>query len=168
MMTETLAGVLGFAALPVPVIWGLGLLLVVTILWDLRQMRIPNRLVLLFVLLFAAAVAPFLTVSELALRLAVALLVLAVFVAAFAAGLIGGGDVKLLAALVLFVPPGTYTLFAFVLSLSLLICTGLLLVSRRVLPAAGHGWQFLQERRRLPMGPAFGAAGLLFWGLLLA
>jgi prepilin peptidase CpaA len=142
--------------------------LLATALWDLRQLRIPNGLVLVLLAAFAILLAPCLSWGDLSLRILAAAAMLALGLAAFAAGLFGGGDVKLLSALLLFVPPGTLVLFAFVMALSLLGSIALIIAARRMAPAYSGNWGVLRERQgRLPMGLAFGIGGVVFWGLLL-
>ncbi|WP_281985257.1 prepilin peptidase [Thalassorhabdomicrobium marinisediminis] len=144
---------------------GLCVLLGAVILYDLRQMRLPNRLALLFVLLFALAEVWTVPAGELAGRVGVALLVLVLGMVANAARLVGGGDVKILSALMLFIPLRDLAPFLFLLSLSMAGGIAVLLVVRRALRGVDTGWIGLQESGRYPMGISIGAAGLVYVAL---
>ncbi|HSG53931.1 MAG TPA: prepilin peptidase [Paracoccaceae bacterium] len=162
-----------FAALCSPALagavrWGLGCVLIAAALWDLRQLRIPNGLVYVLLAVFVLMLAPCLPWSVLGLRVLAAGGLLGFGLVAFAYGLFGGGDVKFLAALLLFVPSGTLVVFALVMALSLLASIALILAARRLAPGYSGGWGVLRAQKgRLPMGLAFGIGGLVFWGLLL-
>ncbi|SLN46319.1 Type IV leader peptidase family protein [Roseivivax jejudonensis] len=143
----------------------LGLLLALAALSDLRWMRIPNALVLATVALFAVTHAPCLETADLVWRVAVALVIVLTGLAAFAAGLVGAGDVKFLAALSLFVPADDWVLFLFMLGVGLLLAVALTLGLRRVAADPGSHWKVLaDEAGRLPAGVGLGLAG---WGFLL-
>ena len=85
----------------------LAALLVAAAVWDLKKREIPHAIVIAVALLAL----PFWWVSglslwpDVALQVGLALIVFAVFAAMFAFGWMGGGDVKLLAALALWLPP---------------------------------------------------------------
>ena len=139
----------------------LALLLVTVIYYDLRYMLLPNLLAGAFVLLFAVAVAWTLPMDVLAWRIGVGLAVLMIGIAANAAGLLGGGDVKVLSALMLFVPYDT--LLGFILALCLCTIAGIagLLLLRRVLRGRAVTWRGLQNNGRYPFGISIGLAGLM-------
>ena len=134
-------------------------LLVAVGYFDLKYMRIPNVVVLLAIALFVVT-APLVGWQELGLRLAVAGGVLALGFALFAVGIWGGGDVKMLAALMLFVPSQTYTLFALGFSAAMLLGIATILVLRAVPFLAGSSWISLQQRGTFPMGISIALAGL--------
>lgn len=85
----------------------LAALLVGAAVWDLKKREIPHAIVIAIALLAP----PFWWVSgmsvwpDVALQVGVALIVFGVFAAMFAFGWMGGGDVKLLTALALWLPP---------------------------------------------------------------
>ncbi|WP_308911472.1 A24 family peptidase [Pseudokordiimonas caeni] len=100
-----------------------GILLLVAAFGDIRERRIPNRLILVLALLFlpyaflnwlsgVSALEAFL------IPVAVAAAFFLVTLALFAAGAMGGGDVKLIAATALFVGSGQAFLFAFVMAMT--------------------------------------------------
>ena len=141
-------------------VWPLAALLVAVIYFDLRIMRLPNLLSLLMLALFVAGVAWTLPWGALAWRVVIAGLVLVAGMAANAAGWLGGGDVKVLSALLLFIPVGALLPFAFVFCLAMIGGILLVLALRR---AGGlPGWVGLQPSGRYPMGVSIGAAGLIF------
>jgi prepilin peptidase CpaA len=128
--------------------------LVAAALWDLRTRTIPNGLTLAI----ALAAIPFWWATgmafwpEAALRIGIAALVFGAFALAFAMRLMGGGDVKLLAALALWLPPGTVLLVIVIMSLAGGALTLAMLIRHR-LKRADHGLE-------VPYGVAIAFAGL--------
>lgn len=82
---------------------------------DVRYLRIRNPVALAVAVLFVP-VAFTLTWQGLAVHATIAAIVLAVGFALFAAGLFGGGDAKLLAALALWLPPAALPPFLLVMA----------------------------------------------------
>lgn len=142
----------------IPLFW-LAPVLVAVGYFDLTSLRIPNKLVL-YALFIAVGTAPLLAWPEIGFRLMAAGLVFAACFAAFCARLMGGGDVKMLAALMLFIPSWSIILFAYVFSAALMIGT---LVSMGLL-SGRLGWQpqwaQVGAARRFPMGISIALAGL--------
>ncbi len=128
--------------------------------FDLRYMRIPNALVLMAIALFLA-MAPFLAWPELGLRFLAAVTTLVIGFALFAMGLFGGGDAKMMAALMLFVPSQTLVLFGYGFSFAMIAGIGLILLLRAIPVLTGSGWVSLQQRGTFPMGISIAMAGLL-------
>lgn len=150
----------------------LPLLLVLPILlwiaWtDFWSLRIRNVAVIAAGAVFLLT-APLIGWPEAGLRLLVAGLVFGVGVALFAARLLGGGDVKMGAALLLFIPTGTYTLFAFLFSAALILAIAVVVVLRQVPGLRRAGPVSLRAKGTVPMGLAFGLSGLLHLGVLAA
>lgn len=139
----------------------LGVLLAAVIYFDLRFMRLPNVLSLAFVLVFAATVAWTLPMEELLWRLGIGLAVLVVGIAANALRLLGGGDVKVLAALVLFFPRAELLSFTYIFCISMIVGIVLLLAIRRALRRYDPAWRGLREGGKYPMGISIGLAGLI-------
>jgi prepilin peptidase CpaA len=82
--------------------------------------------------------------------------------------MLGGGDVKMGSALMLLVPTGTYTLFAFLFSAAMLLGIALML-SLRALPALRRaGPVSLRAQGTFPMGIALGLSGVLHLGVLVS
>ena len=117
----------------------LALMLVAASVWDLRTRTIPNSLVAA-IALFAL---PFWWATGLplwpdaALQVGVALLVFALFATAFAMGAMGGGDVKLLGAIALWLPwPAVLTLLV-IMSLAGGALTAAMLIRKRLARSEG-------------------------------
>ena len=126
---------------------------------DLRHMKIPNALSLGTVALFLACL-PWFPAEDLLLGLVIAAAVLALGIGAFCLRLIGGGDVKILSALLLFVPVPTMAIFANVFAAAMLLGIALILLVRLLPVAQRSGWPSMQRSRRFPMGISIAMAGL--------
>lgn len=126
---------------------------------DLTRMKIPNALSLAAMAVFAAAtaVAP---PDDLLPRLAIAAAVLAIGFGSYVFGLFGGGDVKMLSALLLFVPVSTLPLFAYVFSASMVAGITVVLALRRLPAARRPGWKSVSGSTGFPMGLAIAMAGI--------
>lgn len=136
---------------------------------DMRTLHIGNGLSIAIAALFAAwavmgLIAGSYTLRTFGLSIACGAGLFAMGVAAFAAGILGGGDVKLLAAVGLFAGPAEI--------LDLLLVTALVggllgiavLAGARIGPASPKGGAVLS--RRLPYGPAIAVGGLwVAWSL---
>ncbi len=134
-------------------------LMAVMVWTDLRYMRIPNWLVLA-ALVLAAGLALTGLMPQIGLRLIAAAVMLAIGLALFAMRMMGGGDAKILAALMLFIPPAALPEFAMLLSAMMLVGAALVFGMRRV---AGHPestWVSLRASRRYPLGLSIGAAAM--------
>lgn len=90
---------------------------------------------------------------DMVLQLALAAVVFGLFAGAFAAGWMGGGDVKLIGALALWLPLGPFVTLLMVMSLAGGALTLLLLVERR--------WRPAERPLEIPYGVAIAFAGLL-------
>ena len=141
-------------------------LLLAVILYDLRFMKLPNRLAILFVILFLATAPVSMPLDVMGWRIGIAIALLLVGMAANAAGLLGGGDVKILSAFALFIPRQDLLSFTYILCLCMIVGIIGLLLLRRVLDGRGNTWRGLQKSGRYPMGISIGAAGLIqvLWG----
>lgn len=125
---------------------------------DLRHRRIRNWLVSALAVAWAPmALAASVPATEMAAALGAAALVFIAGVGCFSAGWLGGGDVKLAAAAVLWLGAGQaldFLLVASVLGGALAAVT--LVTGRR----GGAGEQSARPRRPVPYGPALAGAGL--------
>ena len=141
-------------------LWLLSPLLFSVAYFDLRYMRIPNVLSLIAVALFTLTV-PLLGWEEFAARLVVSTIVFGIGFAAFSWRLVGGGDVKILASLMLFIPSQTYQIFGVGFSAALFL--GILFVlGLRVVPRLQRThWVTIQSRGTFPMGISIALAGLM-------
>lgn len=130
---------------------------------DLRTLHIGNGLSIAIVALFAGWAAIGLmagssTLQTLGLSVACGAALFVVGVAAFAAGILGGGDVKLLAAVALFAGPGGILDLLLVTALAGGLLGVVVLAGAPVGPVPNPGEAAL--RRRLPYGPAIAVGGL--------
>ncbi len=128
-------------------------------LQDFRTLHIANGFPLAVVVLFAILASIELEAgrtSVLAVGLAVgcAVLVFAAGAAAFAAGALGGGDVKLMASVALFAGPARLMDFMAITA----VTGGVLGIA--VLAGAPIGAAIADRRVRVPYGPAIAAGGL--------
>jgi prepilin peptidase CpaA len=133
---------------------GLAALLVVAAVIDVRTFTISNRLNLTVAALaplywLAAALTPW---PGMAIQLAAGLAVFTVLAGAFYAGMMGGGDVKLAAALALWFPPGVTVKFLVLMSIAGGVLTLGLLVWHRARRREG--------RPQIPYGVAIAFGGL--------
>lgn len=143
----------------------LGLLIIAPILVyaaysDLRWLRIPNGVSLLMLAIFAL-VAMTLPWSELMWRTSIGATIFVIGLVLFAARLIGAGDVKLLSALLLFVPSSHTLPFFQLFSVSLLLGVAFISVCRRLPQLQTLGWRSVDTPRSFPMGISIALAGLL-------
>ena len=135
-------------------------LLAAMALGDMRQLRISNRLVLGMLAVFVLSAPLFLPLPEIAWRLAAAALVFVIGLAGFAFRLWGGGDVKALAALMMFLPSSSLTIYAYVFSASMLFGMVLVLSLRRVVGSPDSRWRSLKPQASYPMGVSIAMSGL--------
>src|SRR3982750_4587235 len=134
---------------------GLAALLVVAAVIDVRTFTISNRLNLTI-----AALAPLYWLSipaftpwpDVAIQLAAGATVFAILAAAFYAGMMGGGDVKLAAALALWFSPASTIKFLVLMSLAGGVLTLAVL--------AFHRWKRREGRPEIPYGVAIAFGGL--------
>ncbi|SFC07636.1 A24 family peptidase [Tropicimonas isoalkanivorans] len=127
---------------------------------DLRFMRIPNWLVLGIVVIFVVCL-PVLPMASVTSRVIAAACVLGIGFVTFAAGLFGGGDVKVLSALMLLIPPGTRVEFALLFSVAMLLGIAVVLTMRLAPAAARSGWVGVRAKGMFPMGISISLAGLM-------
>jgi len=133
---------------------GLAALLVVAAVIDVRTFTISNRLTLAVALLaplywLSIALAPW---PGIAIQVAAAAVVFVLMAGAFYAGMMGGGDVKLAAALALWFPPTATIQFIVLMSLAGGVLTIGLVVWHRAKRREG--------RPEIPYGVAIAVGGL--------
>jgi len=128
------------------------------VFFDLRQMRIPDILsVALFCLFAGMCIAE--VPSDILGRIALSIAVFMLSFIAFARRMMGGGDVKIMTVLALFVPLAALPEIALLFSATLLTGIALVVLARRyVQPRAD--WAFLGTRR-MPMGVCIGLGALI-------
>lgn len=127
---------------------------------DLRYMRIPNVLSLIALGLFLVwcLIMP---PENLIARLTAAAVVFAIGFTGFAFRILGGGDVKALSVLMLFVPTSSVLVFANVLSASLLLGVTLVILMRQTSLVGKSGWKSISGSTRFPMGISIAFAGIV-------
>jgi prepilin peptidase CpaA len=149
---------------PMVLLWPI---LVMVAYCDFRYMRIPNSMVLISITLFIVS-APFLSGSEVMYRVVTAAIVLCVGFFLFALRLFGGGDVKMLAALLLFVPSATLSVYALGFSASMIVGIVFIVALR-----ASQHWRksravSMRATGKFPMGVSIALSGFLHPVLLNA
>jgi len=138
--------------------------LLITAAWqDLRTLHIGNGLSVAIAVLFVGwavigLIAGSYTLEAFGLSIACAGGMFAVGMAAFAAGILGGGDVKLLAAVGLFAGPAGMLDLMLVTALAGGLLGIAVLTGAPIGPVSPPGEAAL--RRRLPYGPAIAVGGL--------
>jgi prepilin peptidase CpaA len=152
------------ASVPQGVILALQALILFAALQDAAQLRISNLLSVAIVACFGAwliVVGPDWSVWQNVVAFIVAL---AIGVLLFGRGLLGGGDVKLLAALALWFDLGGALAFAIYTAIAGGILALALMGVRRMLPAgmtSDEGWLLLRRRGPIPYGLAIASGALL-------
>ena len=133
----------------------LGLLLLAAGIEDARQRAISNWTNLAVALLapawwWAQGYAPW---PDMAIQLLIGAVALVVFAGMFALGMMGGGDVKLIAALALWLPAAPFTAMLIVMSIAGGVVTIVMMIERRF-------WR-KTDVLEVPYGVAIAFAGLL-------
>lgn len=129
--------------------------IVIWIAWsDLKTMRIPNKANIALFLVFLILGPLLLTLPEYGFRLLQAAIVLVIAFLANMAGLMGGGDSKLFAALSPFIAIQEATAFFFILALFSLAAVALHRLIPRIKPAFRmiKDWQSFSEKKHFPFG----------------
>lgn len=134
-------------------------ILVFTAFSDLKYLRIPNSLSLIAVSLFICT-APLLSLEEFGLRIAIAATVFIIGFIGFVLGLIGGGDVKILAALMLFIPSQTLQLFSLAFSAALILGILFVLLLRATPRPNESSFEAIRSPGKFPMGISIALVGL--------
>lgn len=135
---------------------------------DLRHLKISNRLVLAMLAIFLLSAPAALSFAEIGYRAAAAAVVFLLGFFGFAFRLWGGGDVKAMAALTLFVPSAFLSIFALVFSLSMAFGMAAVLTGQRVFGRQDSAWSALRPGSAFPMGVSIALSGLLLpLGLVL-
>jgi prepilin peptidase CpaA len=132
----------------------LGVLLVIAAVFDLRERIIPNRLNLAIALLaplawWAQGLALW---PDIALQIGVAALIFALFIGLFAIGGIGGGDVKMIGALALWIDAGLIVDLLMIMALVGGVIAGGMLIYRKMRKTT--------DKAEVPYGVAIAIAGL--------
>ncbi len=133
---------------------------------DLREMRITNQAVILLALIFVVIGPIALPLPEYGMRLVQMVMVLVIGFVLNAAGAVGAGDAKFVAAAAPFVAPGDLRLLIALFAANLLAAfvthrLAKLTALRRVAP----GWKSWDMGRKFPMGFSLGGTLAIYLGL---
>lgn len=137
------------------------------VVWsDLSRMKIPNAAVLTLAGIFVVVGLIALPLAEYPWRLANLAIMLLVGVAANAAGLMGAGDAKFIAAAAPFVAPGDLPLVCIVLAATLLGAFAAHRLARlSPLRRLAPEWKSWSAGKKFPMGFALGGTLAIYLGL---
>lgn len=144
-------------------------LMVAAALNDVREFKIPNKFVAILIVAWPlAAVQVGVPMADALVTIAVSALVFAMGFGLFAAGKLGAGDVKLLAAATLWVGAGQAAMFLFATTLAGAALAIFLLRFRKFpLPAFAmeHQWALEMHARQkaMPYGVAIAVGALVVW-----
>jgi len=136
---------------------------------DLRRFEIPNAIPILLLSAFLVASVAHGTEPVIVLRqCGIGAAALAVGFALFAFGVVGGGDVKLIATLLPWLAPGQIPAFLFWMAIAGGL-VGLFIIALRHVPTIpevfGKAWlEQLRDGGKIPYGLAIGCAGLITFG----
>lgn len=142
-------------------------ILVAVAYFDVRFMRIPNGFAVVALVLFVLTV-PLIGWEEGQRRLFAAAVVFALGVCVYLLRLIGAGDVKMIAALVLFVPSQSYVIFGATFAAVLLLGILFFVVLRQTPKIQALDLASMKEPGTFPMGVAIAGSGLSLPLLLAA
>lgn len=126
---------------------------------DLCWMRIPNMASLLGLGLFVLTL-PLIGFDEALSRILPAVVVFCIGFLLFLLRIFAGGDVKILAVLMLFIPSGTLALFALVFSGAMLLGIAAVTATRALAIPQLRGWVSMRARGLMPMGLSISLAGI--------
>jgi prepilin peptidase CpaA len=133
---------------------------------DIFTMTIPNRLVLLLLVLFAVMAWQYaLPLSQIGMHIGAFLLVLLVCFVLFALGVMGGGDAKFAAIMALWLGWAHTFEFLFIAALSGGLLTAIFVIAREMLELSDKiRWPFLKrlmnKKKGIPYGVALSLSGL--------
>ena len=136
-------------------------LLMAMALYDLKSLKIPNRLVLIMLAVFLFSAPVFLSFHEVAYRAFSGIFVFALGFVGFALRLWGGGDVKAIAVLSLFVPGSYLLLFAYIFSASMAAGIMIVFASRSILGHPQTQWSAMRPGAGYPMGVSIAMSGII-------
>ena len=130
---------------------------------DLRAMRIPNNAVMTLVAIFLVVGLIALPLADYPWRLANLVIVLLIGIVANAAGVMGAGDSKFLAAAAPFVAPGDVLVLSVIFSANLLACFATHRLAKHTpLRALAPDWESWTRGRKFPMGFSLGSTLMIY------
>ncbi|HKL06127.1 MAG TPA: prepilin peptidase [Roseovarius sp.] len=136
------------------------------VVWsDLRSMKIPNKAVLALLAVFAVIGFIALPLEDYPWRWLYFLIVLTIGIFANAAGLMGAGDSKFLAAAAPFIDPGDLALISMIFATNTVACyVTHRIVKHSPLRAMAPTWESWSSGNKFPMGFALGSSLVIYLG----
>ncbi len=133
---------------------------------DLKFLKIPNILSIILALVFVVLGVLVLPFDDYLWRLFVGVVAFALGFLIFFTGLIGGGDLKLIAAMLPFVAPGDLMQFAFIVAImGLAGITAHRLVG--LVGLAPKGWKSWEAGRKYPFGMSLSGALMAYFIIIM-
>lgn len=157
-----------------PALWlafvGMVPLMLVVIVSDLKQMRIPNAAILGVLLLFFATGSWGLPFDVFLWRIVYGMLALVIGFGIFSlgTGAIGAGDLKLIAVLVPFVQVNSLVTLLLLFSMSAILLIAVHQIARLATRKQTTGWKSFDQAVYLPAGVALGVSMIAYMGLELS
>ena len=131
--------------------------LLMTALYDLRQMRIPNWLSWAGLAIFIVTL-PVLGLQAWLMSAAVGAICFAVCFALFAVGWLGGGDAKILPVTMLFVPVSHLAVYMFAFSAAMILGMVGIWLARQRFAHENAAWVSMKPGAAFPMGISIAAS----------
>lgn len=130
---------------------------------DLRSMRIPNKAVLTLAAIFLVVGLIALPLPEYPWRLVNLVIVLLLGIVANAAGLMGAGDAKFIAAAAPFIDPADALAMCIIFSANLLACFATHRIAKHTpLQSLAPEWESWTRGRKFPMGFSLGSTLIIY------
>lgn len=131
--------------------------LLVTAFFDLREMRIPNRLSWMGLAMFVCCL-PVIGFEAWFVRVLIGFAAFAICFGLFSVGWLGGGDAKIFPVTILFVPATHITLFMFSFAAAMLLGMAAVWCARQFLSSPDAAWVSMQPGAAFPMGISIAAS----------
>lgn len=142
-------------------------LLLITALFDLREMRIPNWLSWAGLAVFAATL-PVLGIDAWFMRALVGLAAFVICFGLFAVNWLGGGDAKIFPVTMLFVPMSHIAIYMFSFSVAMIVGMIVIWLARQQFSHPQARWVSMKPGAAFPMGISIAASLPLALGVALA
>ncbi len=136
-------------------------ILVAVALSDMKNLRIPNTMVMAGLCLFIIC-SPLLGVFETSMRAAIGGLAFIICSGLFAFRVLGGGDAKMIPVVFLFIPSHLASIYMVIFGWSLLLGIVFIHLARKGFGNEQSGWVFLRAHADFPMGISIAMSGFIF------
>lgn len=146
-------------------------LMIVACYTDLKTLKIPNLVVLLVVVAYLVTGLWGLPTDVFLWRLLAGVIVLFIGYAAWTTGVVGGGDVKMAAAIAPFIVPSDLAVVLLIFSIVSVVLLVMLWIVQRMLGERRTGWMAIDQvggsvwKRSFPMGLVLGLTTTFYLGL---